>query len=942
MKIPVVSRLCGGGLLLLLAGFPVAYGQQYTISTVAGGAPPPTPAAALSTTLGKPNRVLVDSKGNVYFTAGNSVFMLSGASLALVAGNSRPGYSGDGGPAVNAQLNMPAGLALDKAGNLYVADSLNNRVRVVAPSGIINTFAGTGLPGSVGFFGDGGLAAQAFLFMPQGVAVDSSGNVYIADTANNMIRKVTTDGFITTIAGDSLAGFSGDTFLALNAEVNHPADVAVDSQGNVYIADTGNALIRRITNDGNINTCAGSSSQIGYSGDGKAATLAGLIEPYAIAVNAAGDFFIVERQDARIRLVDAAKGNINTVVGNGSLGFKGDGSAANAAILNQPTGIALDPSGNLYIADSENYRIRKAASGGGSGAISTIAGNGGVSYSGDGGQATKAQLNSPLGVAADSSGNLYIADTANNVVRKVTAAGAISTLAGNGTLGSGGDGSAATSAQLNAPQGVAVDASGSVYIADTGNARIRKVSTTGAISTYAGSGTAGFAGDGAAATSAQLNLPIGLAFDSAGNLFIADYGNNVVRKVAAAGGVITTVAGNTVQSYGGDGQAATKASLNGPQAVAVDNGGNLYIADSQNNRIRVVTPAGSISTVAGTGLPGYTGDGHQATSAQIVSPSGLAVDYSGAVYITDSSSLVRRFVVGGPIFTIAGNGTQGYSGDGGPAISAQLNAPMGLAVDSKGVLYVADAANNSIRSLQAAGFASSIAAVVSAASNQTGAVAPGEMLVLYGSGLGPSGPAVSAAYGSNGMLPLSVAGTSVYFNGVPGRVFYSSATQVSAIVPFGVSSGNLAIYVSYQGQTSAPATVTVAAAAPALFTMDYSGKGQAVAVNVSDSSLNGAAHPAKAGAFVLLYATGLGQTNPGGVDGLLDSPPYPLPVLPVTATIGGKTATVQYAGGAQSLVAGIFQINLQIPSGLTPGANAVVLAAGGVSSPAGVTIVTGN
>jgi uncharacterized protein (TIGR03437 family) len=626
-----------------------------------------------------------------------------------------------------------------------------------------------------------------------------------------------------------------------------------------------------------------------------------LIEPYAIAVNAAGDFFIVERQDARIRLVDAAKGNINTVVGNGSLGFKGDGSAANAAILNQPTGIALDSSGNLYIADSENYRIRKAASGGGSGAISTIAGNGGVSYSGDGGQATKAQLNSPLGVAADSSGNLYIADTANNVVRKVTAAGAISTLAGNGTLGSGGDGSAATSAQLNAPQGVAVDASGSVYIADTGNARIRKVSTTGAISTYAGSGTAGF-----------------------------------------AGGVITTVAGNTVQSYGGDGQAATKASLNGPQAVAVDNGGNLYIADSQNNRIRVVTPAGSISTVAGTGLPGYTGDGHQATSAQIVSPSGLAVDYSGAVYITDSSSLVRRFVVGGPIFTIAGNGTQGYSGDGGPAISAQLNAPMGLAVDSKGVLYVADAANNSIRSLQAAGFASSIAAVVSAASNQTGAVAPGEMLVLYGSGLGPSGPAVSAAYGSNGMLPLSVAGTSVYFNGVPGRVFYSSATQVSAIVPFGVSSGNLAIYVSYQGQTSAPATVTVAAAAPALFTMDYSGKGQAVAVNVSDSSLNGAAHPAKAGAFVLLYATGLGQTNPGGVDGLLDSPPYPLPVLPVTATIGGKTATVQYAGGAQSLVAGIFQINLQIPSGLTPGANAVVLAAGGVSSPAGVTIVTGN
>ena len=885
MKIPVVSRLCGGALLLLLAGFPVARGQQYTISTIAGGAPPPTPAPALNTTIGKPNRTMVDSKGNLYFTAGNCVYLLSGTSLALVAGNSRAGYSGDGGPAVNAQLNTPAGMALDKAGNLYVADSLNNRVRVISPGGIINTFAGNGAVGSPGHFGDGGLATQANLFIPEGVAVDSSGNVYIADTADNMVRKVTTDGLITTIAGDSLAGYAGDTFLALTSEVNHPGDVALDSQTNVYIADTGNALIRRITNDGLINTFAGTASLEGYAGDGKAATLAGLIEPYAIALDGASNLFIAERQDARIRIVVAANGNIYTVVGNGSLGFSGDGAAANQAILNQPTGIALDPSGNLYIADSENYRIRKAANEGGSGVISTIAGNGGVSYSGDGGQAIKAQLNSPLGVAVDSAGNLYIADTANNVVRKVTAAGAISTLAGNGKSGFGGDGSAATSAQLNAPQGIAVDASANVYIADTGNARIRKVSSGGTISTYAGNGTPGYAGDG---------------------------------------------------------QAATSAALNGPLAVALDKAGNLYIADSQNNRVRVVTPAGTIGTVAGTGLPGYTGDGHSATSAQIVSPSGLVVDSSGGIYVTDSGSTVRKFTVGGPIFTIAGNGTQGYSGDGGPATSAQLNAPMGMAVDSNGVLYVADTANSAIRTLQAAGFASSIAAVVSAAGNQTGAVAPGEMLVLYGSGLGPSGPAVSSAYGANGRLPTSVSGTTVYFNGVPGPILYTSATQVAAIVPFAVSPGNLPIYVSYQGQTSAPVTVSVAAAAPAFFTLDYSGKGQAVAVNAADGSLNGAAHPAKAGASVLLYATGLGQTNPGGADGSLDTAPYPLPLLQVTATIGGQTAVVQYAGGAASLLAGISQINLQIPSGLTPGASPVAISVGGVSSPGGVTIVVGN
>jgi len=941
MKIPVVSRLCGGALLLLLAGFPVAQGQQYTISTVAGGAPPPTPAAALSTTIGKPNRTMVDSKGNLYFTAGNCVYRLSGASLALVAGNSRAGFSGDGGPAVNAQLNAPAGMALDAAGNLYVADSLNNRVRMIAPNGIISTFAGNGTVGGVGHFGDGGLATQANLFMPQGVAVDSSGNLYIADTGDNLIREVTTNGFITTIAGDSLAGYAGDTYLALTSEVNHPADVALDSQTNVYIADTGNALIRRITNDGLIHTFAGVANQVGYSGDGKAATLAGLIEPCAIALDAAANLFIVERQDARIRIVVAASGNIYTVVGNGSLGFSGDGAAANQAIMNQPTGIAVDPSGNLYIADSENFRIRKAASEGGSGTMSTVAGNGGVSYSGDGGQAIRAELNSPLGVAVDSGGNLYIADTANNVVRKVTAAGAISTLAGNGSAGFGGDGGAGTSAQLNAPQGVGVDAAGNVYIADTGNARIRKVTPGGTISTYAGNGTAGYSGNGQAATSAQLNLPIGLAVDSAGNLYIADYGNNVVRKVASSSGTISTVAGNAVQSYGGDGQPAASASLNGPQAVAVDSAGNLYIADSQNNRIRVVTPAGSISTVAGTGLPGYAGDGGLATSAQIVSPSGLVVDSSGGVYITDSSSLVRRFVVGGPIFTIAGNGTQGYSGDGGLATNAQLNAPMGLAVDSKGVLYVADSGNGSIRTLQASGFASSIAAVVSAAGNQTGAVAPGEMLVLYGSGLGPSGAAVSGAYNTNGILSNSVAGTKVYFNGVPGPILYTSANQVSAIVPFATSPGSVSIYVSYQSQTSAPVTVPVAAAAPAFFTLDYSGSGQAVAVN-ADGSLNGAAHPAKAATSVLLYATGLGATNPGGVDGLLDSIPYPLPVLPVTATIGGKTAVLQYAGGAQSLVAGVSQINLLVPGGLTAGANAVVISVGGVSSPGGVTIVTGN
>jgi uncharacterized protein (TIGR03437 family) len=928
-------------LLLLLAGFPVAYGQQYSISTVAGGAPPATPAPATGTAVGKTKRVTFDPSGNLYFTAGNCVFKLSGSSVIVVAGNGRAGFSGDGGPAVNAELNDPFGIAIDLKGNIFVADSLNNRIRVIDPTGTINTWAGNGQIGSVGAYGDGGPATSASMNNPLGVAVDSFNQVYVADTGNNMIRKITLSGTISTICGNGLPGYSGDKFAAINAELNHPADLIFDTNYNLLIADTGNALVRRITTDGNINIFAGNITEVGYYGDTLTADLIGLFEPYSLVLDPGGDLYIVERGDGRIRIVTYSTAIVNTVVGNGALGFSGDGAASNLAMLNQPTGIAIDSAGNLYIADSENCRIRKAAAGGNTSPITTVAGNGGISYSGDGSRATKAQLNTPLGVAVDSSGNLYIADTANHAVRKVTAAGTISTLAGTGTAGYSGDGSAAAGAQLSGPQGIAVDSSGNVYIADTGNARVRKISTAGVISTYAGSGTVGYAGDGSSATAAQLNAPLSVALDSAGNLYIADFGNNVVRKVTA-GGIISTVAGNGIQGFGGDGGPARSAALNGPQAVAVDSSGNLYIADSQNSRVRVVTLNGSIATVAGTGIAGYTGDGGLAVNAQIANPAGLAIDSAGAIYITDSSVLVRKFFVGGPISTIAGNGTVGYSGDGGSARLAQLDAPIGLTVSSQGVIYIADSGNSAIRSLQPTAAGSSISAVVSAAGNQSGAVAPGEALVLYGNNLGPAGGAISSMFNGNGLLPASLAGTTVYFNGTPGAILYTSANQVSAIVPFEVSGTYVEIYVAYQGQTTAPVTVTLAPAAPAFFTLDYSGTGQAVAVNNSDGSLNGAAHPAAAGSYVILYATGLGQTNPAGVDGLQGAVPLPLPLLRVTATIGGQAATVQYAGGGIGLVAGIAQINLQVPSGLPSGANAVVLTVGGVSSPAGVTIVVGH
>jgi uncharacterized protein (TIGR03437 family) len=947
-----LGKLRGAGLALSFGA--AVFAQEYSITTVAGGAPPATPAAAASSAIGAVGRVTLDTAGNVYFSAGNAVFKIStGGTLTLVAGNSRPGFSGDGGPATSAQLNSPQGLAVDSSGNVYIADQINNRVRMVTPQGVIGTFAGNGELGQARFLGDAGLATAANLNQPAGVAVDRAGNVYIADTGDHSIRKVGTNGIISTIAGNGWPsqGDLGDTLLASLSSLTRPDDVFVDGSGNVFIADTGNGVVREIlASTGIINLVAGSCTissssvstntgetcSIGYSGDGALANLAGLIEPTAVVVDSAGNVYIAEPADGRIREVSTIKGaiDINTIVGVGTLGFSGDGATAVAAQLGRPAGLAVDGSGNIYIADSINNRIRVAQAGG---SIKTFAGNGVYSYSGDSGAATSAQLNSPQAVAVDSSGNYYVADAGNNVVRKVSATGVITTVAGNGTAGSGGDGGAATGAQLSGPQGVALDAAGNLYISDTGNSRVREVSG-GTIATVAGGSTAGYAGDGNAATSAQLSSPVGLAFDAKGNLYIADTDNSVVRKVS--GGIISTVAGNGRQGYAGDGGAARSAQLSYPQGVAVDAAGNLYITDTLNYVIRRVTPAGNISTVAGTGVGGYSGDGGAASKAQLSYPTGIAVDSGGDVFFADAGAAVRKILSNGTIVTIAGNGAIGYSGDGGLATKASLHRPAGIAVDARGDVYVADSANNAVRLLYM-----QFSAITSGASNLTGSIAPGEVVVLYGSGLGPDSLATFQPV--NGGVPLSVGGTSVYFNGTAGPVLYASSTQVGAIVPFGIDGSTAQVYVSYDGLVSTPLNVAVAAAAPALFTANNSGTGQAAAINYADGSYNGAAHPASAGQWVYLYGTGFGQTNPGGVDGALSLVPpagvLPQPLQPVTVTIGGKPATSNYAGGAPYIVQGVMQVNAQIPSGLPAGNAAVVVSVGGVPTQTGVTVaVSGN
>ena len=642
-----------------------------------------------------PNGVAVDGAGNLYIadTKNRRIRKVdTTGTITTIAGTGEVGFSGDGGPAAEAQLYGPSGVAVDGAGNVYIADRNNERIHKVDTTGTITTIAGTG---EYGFSGDGGPAAEAQLRSPNGVAVDGAGNLYIADRNNHRIRKVDSTGTITTIAGTGEFDFGGDGGPAAEAQIGSPYGVAVDGAGNLYIADSGNQRIRKVDSTGTITTIAGTGER-GFRGDGGPAAEAQLNLPYGVVVDGAGNLYIGDLYNDRIRKVDTT-GTITTIAGTGESGFRGDGGPAAEAQLSDPTGVAMDGAGNLYIADTENQRIRKVDS---MGTITTIAGTG---ERGDGGPAAEAQLSDPFGVAVDGAGNLYIAERDNQRIRKVDSAGTITTIAGTGVLSFGGDGGPAAEAQLSDPTGVAVDGAGNLYIADLGNQRIRKVDSMGTITTIAGTGVHGSSGDGGPAVAAQLYNPHGVAVDGAGNLYIADRRNQRIRKVDTTG-TITTIAGTGEYGFSGDGGPAAEAKIGDPTGVAMDGAGNLYIANAENQRIRKVDSSGIITTIAGTGVFGFGGDGGPAVEAQLGSPSGVAVDGAGNLYIADSFNVrIRKVDSSGIITTIAGTGVFGFGGDGGPAVAAQLSFPTGVAVDGAGNLYIADTENRRIRKLTPGG-----------------------------------------------------------------------------------------------------------------------------------------------------------------------------------------------------------------------------------------------
>lgn len=841
--------------------------------------------------------------------------------INTVAGSSNVG---DGGLATAASLSDAEGVAVDAAGNVYIADANDHRIRKIATDGTISTVAGDGFPG---FSGDGGPASAARLSTPYGIAVDSAGNLYIADLGNHRVRKVAAHGTITTVNGT-------ENLLA-------PRNVALDAAGNLYVSEFSGHRVRRVGTDGKITTIAGTGTA-GFSGDGGAATAAQPDFPAGLAFDSAGNLYIADSSNNRVREV-LTTGMITTVLGTGAPG------ATVPNQLNVPTGVAIDNAGNLDVADSANQRIQQLSPSGtiqtlpGAGrgvaadskgdlfiaagsrvlelspslTLSTIAGGGSYLYGGDGGPATSARLNGPVAIALDATRDLYIADQKNSRVRMIDTGGTITTIAGDGTFASG-------PGELSAPGGVAVNSSGLVYIADQNNDRIEAIVSPGNMVTVAGTAIPGFNGDGLPATATQLFSPGAMAFGPTGTLFFADKGNVRLRELLSDQ-TISTVAQMVVSG------------------VAVDSLGQVYVADADLHEVFRIDRAGHLDLIAGTGTAGFGGDGGPALGAQLNSPGGVAVDGQGNVYIADTGNgRVRVITPEGVLHTIAGTGAADFDGDGGPALSAVLNEPTALDVDAAGNIWIADTGNNRVRELTPAGAQSATATqqttpptVVNAASMLAGPVAPGEIVSIFGLGIGPVTPA-SGTFGASGALPTQLAGTQVMFNGQAAPLFYAQDSEINAQAPYEIA-GNSTVDVDviYQGQSLGTVTVPVAASAPAIFTVS-AGTGLAEAVN-QDGTLNSTVDPAPRGSVVSLYATGEGITQPAGADGM-PATGSAQPVLPVTITIGGSLADILYAGEAPGFV-GLLLVNARVPATLTTtGLLPVVLNIGTAASQAGVTI----
>ncbi|HEV1286926.1 MAG TPA: hypothetical protein VNU44_16515, partial [Bryobacteraceae bacterium] len=658
-------------------------------------------------------------------------------------------------PASAAQLNSPYGLSFDFAGNLYIADLGNARIRRISPSGIISTIAGGGaLP--AGGKNEGSMATLLAFIAPRNIAIDGNGVVYISDFGAHRVYKMTTDGTLTTLAGTGSPGYSGDGVASLSL-LNYPTALAVDRQGTVYIADSGNHLIRKVVS-GQLTSIARAALPTGLTFDG-VATL-----------------YVADHSAAEILEIPLSSGIA---------------TAMNVSA----TDLTYGNNGSLYVADVNVARRVSLY-----GASAVVAGPGNLAE-GDGGPATQARLDHPAGIALDSIGNLYVADRANNRIRRVGLDGTITTFAGTGSPGNTGDGGAAVLAMLNGPLSIRFDAFGNLYIADTGNARIRMV-TPGGIILPVLTGT--------------LSAPSYLIFDQSQNLYIADA--TAIYKLAPAGVMYTVFSG-----------------LQSPRGMAFDSAGNFYFAETGTKQVWMFTPSGSHSLLA---------------SGVWNSPQGIAIDGSGNVLVADSGlAQVLSINSFGQVMPVSGTGTAGFAGDGGSSALAQLNAPSDILVSSAGAwngsLYLADAGNNRIRQLVPGAAQVTVAPIlvvsaVNAASLTPGPIAPGMLIALVGTEL------------TINDVPQ------VLFNATPAPILAITPTEVLVRVPVSLAGvQTVQIAINNQGAQIAQITANIAVAAPALFS---NGSGQASVLN-QDGTLNSPSNPAARGSVIALFGTGEGVTG---------------------------------------------------------------------------------
>ena len=757
---------------LCLSSAAVAAGQTYTLQTIAGsGANGP----ATTSPLQQPEGVAIDGLGNVYFAdAGDNRVrkILTNGTIETLAGNGQAGFSGDSGPAISARLNRPYGVALDLAGNLYIADLGNARVRMIDTTGTISTFAGGGTSAVSGSSNLAATAAQ--LVAPRNVAIDIPGNLYISDFSAQQVFRVSPSGVISVFAGTGTAGLAGDGGAATLAQIAYPAGLTTDALGNVYIADSGNNCVRRVWY-GAISTVA-----------------VNVPSPTGVALDALGHLYAASSS--------ATSGTVAV------------SPAGLDVVMVAAEDVASDPGGTLYMA-VQHFVEKQVGS-----TVTTIAGCSNCPAYGDGGLATAALLDRPVALAVDAAGDVYVAEQSGDRIRAVAANGTISSLVESG---------------LGEPSGVAVDSSGSVYFSEMNNNRVRRISAGGVLSTVV----------------EGLNSPSWLRVAADGSLFVCDGGSGRILRVST-GGMVSTYA-TVVQ----------------PAGLALASDGTLFVSSA--SQILKISPAG-VSTLLVDGLMG---------------PAGLALLASGELVIAESGkNRVLRVGAAGAV----------------TVLSSALNNPEDVAVDAAGDILIADTGNNRVVELvPVAAAAVSPVTVVNAASLAAGAIAPSEIVTIYGSGFDP-------------------ANTQVSFNGTSATVFYAGASQLNVLAPASLSLNALTtISVSSDGAQVGSAAVSTVAASPGIFTVS-GGTGQAAALN-EDGTVNSAGNPVARGGVVVLYLTGDGGAA-------------------ISVAIGGYSADVLYVGPAPGYP-GLTQVNAVVPAGfLAPGSQAVVVSAGGVGSQDGVII----